>query len=156
LIKIVVMGVWVCIVALGTVFGVVMWHNSDSQASSDGKKAKTEKFKTRMISVPLLVGNEVQGYVVARFEFTVDSEHLKSSAVGPDSFVADEAFKAIYGDVSKDFRVVRKQDLKALTADIVAGVNKRLGLELIHDVMIDSWSYLSKQDMENDNEHSKH
>ena len=156
MIKIVVMGVWVCIVALGTVFGVVKWHNSDNQALTDGKNAKIENFKTRMISVPLLVGNEVQGYVVARFEFTVDSGQLESSAVAPESFVADEAFKAIYGDVSKDFRVVRKQDLKALTADIVAGVNKRLGLELIHDVMIDSWSYLSQQDMEKNNEHSKH
>jgi hypothetical protein len=151
-----IMGFWVCAVTLGAVFGVAKWHSSDSKELSDGKASKKESFKTRMISVPILVGNEVQGYVVARFEFTADTDILKTSSVGPDSFVADEAFKAIYGEVSKDYRIVRKQDLKALTADIVMGVNKRLGAEFIYDVMIDSWSYLSKQDMEKADEHSKH
>jgi len=34
-----------------------------------------------------------------------------------------------------------------LTADIASGVNKRLGRNVIKDVFIDSWTYLSKQDM---------
>jgi hypothetical protein len=37
--------------------------------------------------------------------------------------------------------------MQELAAKIVAGANRRLGRDVVRDVMVDSWTYLSKQDM---------
>ena len=103
--------------------------------------------KTHMVSVPVMTDGEVLGYVVTRLQFTAVTEELKASTVQPEAFVADEAFKRIYDTTPGDMKTGRKQALRVLTANIASGVNKRLGRDVIKDVFIDSWTYLSKQDM---------
>jgi hypothetical protein len=46
----------------------------------------------------------------------------------------------------------RKHEMKILSENIAAGANKRIGRDVVKDVMIDSWAYLSKQDMMRSNE----
>ncbi len=74
-----------------------------------------------------------------------DSELLKLSTIQPEVFVADEAFRRIYETTPNDIRTGRKQAIKDLAANIAAGANKRLGRDVIKDIMIDSWTYLSKR-----------
>lgn len=112
--------------------------------------------RTRNISVPVLDGGVVLGYVVARFEFSADSEVLKMTSVLPESLVADEAFKLIYSHDARVSRNTRKHDLEALTKSISDGVNKKVGERLVKDVLIETWSYLSKEDLEKLNEQPQH
>jgi hypothetical protein len=103
--------------------------------------------KTPMVSVPILSNGEVLGYVVTRLRFAADADLVKTSSIQPEAFVADEAFRLIYETTPKDIKTGRKKALNDLTANIIAGTNKRLGHDVIKDIMIDSWTYLSKQDM---------
>ena len=41
----------------------------------------------------------------------------------------------------------RRQIIKAIAANVAVSANKRMGREIVKDVMIDSWAFLSKQDM---------
>ena len=85
---------------------------------------------------------------MSRFEFTADTAKLSSSGATPESLVADEAFKLIYSRSATDVQIAKKHDLQALTKSIGDGVNQRIGSALIKDVLIESWSYLSKEDLE--------
>ena len=87
-----------------------------------------ESVKTRMISVPVVADGAIHGYVMAQFVFTVDSKTMKHLSVKPDVFLLDEAFKAIYGGESVDFRQFKKRDLQGLSKQIGDNVNKRLGV----------------------------
>ena len=100
-----------------------------------------------MVSVPILLDGQVLGYVVTRLRFAADSELVKESSIQPEAFVADEAFRLIYETAPKDIKTGRKNALKELTENIASGANQRLGRNVVKDVMIDSWTYLSKQDM---------
>lgn len=101
----------------------------------------------------MLEDGQVEGYVVAKFEFSVEEAKLKSSPVSPESLVTDEAFKLIYSADPSGVKSVHKRDLQDLTENIEKGVNKRAGEPLVGHVLIDSWSYLSKEDVVKQNGH---
>jgi flagellar basal body-associated protein FliL len=145
-IRMIILSIAACLSTVGGVYGAVVWKKSASESSNKPPEPKVQLLKTHMVSVPILMDGQVLGYVVARMQFTADIEQLKTS-VQPDAFVADEAFKIIYDTTPSDIKTGRKQALKDLTSNIVSGVNKRLGRDVVKDVFIDSWTYLSKQDM---------
>ena len=166
MIKLMAAGLWVCLVTLGSTYGVVAWHGAaatappapaappPAAAASPGATpaepetatpfSGMESLRTKMISVPIVADNAVQGYVMAQFAFTVDSKIMKRLVIKPDVFLVDEAFKAIFVGGNVDFRQFKKQDLPALTKQIAGNVNKRLGVRLIEDVLVQELSYISK------------
>ena len=136
-----------CLSTVGGVYGAVMWKTTAVESPEKEAQGNTQLIKTRMVSVPIMADGQVLGYVVTRLQFSAFIDELKTSTVQPEPFVADEAFKRIYDTTPRDMKSGRKQALRELTADIATGVNKRLGRNVIKDVFIDSWAYLSKQDM---------
>ena len=145
MIKVLLCAIVSCVACLAAVFAYAKFQEFGSGATTEDKKSKFETEKTRMVSVPILSNGEVLGYVVARFEFVVDSERVKASAIPAESFVSDQAFRVIYTQAQRDFRTNKKQDLLAITRSITEGVNSRLGSEIVKDVLIDSWNYLTKK-----------
>jgi flagellar basal body-associated protein FliL len=144
-----------CISTVGGVYGAVSWKSGTKAARVNDNQPKLQLMKTRMVSVPVLTDGQVLGYVVMRLQFTADSDLVKASSVQPDAFVADEAFRLIYETTPNEIKTGRKQAIKELTANIAAGANKRMGRDVVKDIMIDSWTYLSKQDMMRNNEHAR-
>ena len=136
-----------CLSTVGGVYGAVTWKSSMSAEPNKSENHKLQSLKAPMVSVPILSDGQVLGYVVTRLQFTADSDLLKESSVQPEAFVADEAFRLIYETAPKDLKVGRKNAIKELSENIASGTNERLGRNVVKDVMIDSWTYLSKQDM---------
>jgi hypothetical protein len=164
MIKLILSGLWVCLVTLLSTYGVITWHGTGATppaahaaAPAAGPAAKPgseheaavllagmESIKTKMISVPIVADNAVQGYVMAQFVITVDSKEMKRFSIKPDIFLVDEAFRAIFAGGSIDFRQFKKQDLAGLTKQIAGNVNKRLGVRLIEDVLVHELNYIPK------------
>ena len=151
-IKMLILGVWACVVSLGAAFGMMTWQNGQKAEAAAPPPKAASVLRTKTISVPMLLDGQVRGYVVARFDLSADTEKVALSAATPESLVADEAFKQIYSRSSTDVQMAKKHDLQALTKSIAEGVNKRTGNDLIKDVLIESWSYLSKEDLDKINE----
>jgi hypothetical protein len=150
-IKIIVAGVWACVVALAASYFAVSWQGAGGggHAAADHAPDKLhgglETVRTRMISVPIIRSGALQGYVMAQFSFTGDARVMKHLSVKADTVVIDEGFKAIYGDEVVDFRKMKKQDLPDLGKRIVEGANKRLGAHIIEDVFLQELNYVSKE-----------
>jgi hypothetical protein len=144
-----------CLSTIAGIYGAMtVKANAKSQVNQD-PQSKLQVMKTRMVSVPLLADGEVFGYVVTRLQFVADADLLKLSSVAPDVFVADEAFRKIYENTPEDMKNGRKQAIKQITTEVAAGANRRIGRDVVKDVMIDSWTYLSKQDMMKNNERTR-
>jgi hypothetical protein len=153
--RLIVLAFITCLSTIGGVYGALFWKASATAAPAKEAQAKLQIMKTHMVSVPILMNGEVLGYVVARLQFTADTELAKLSSVQPEAFVADEAFRQIYETGPNDIKTGRKQIIKALATNVAAGANKRLGRDVVKDVMIDSWTYLSKQDMMRNNDRTR-
>lgn len=147
MIKLLAVGIWVSLVTVGAVFGVLELQKgsgSDSAASSD---KRLEELRTKAINVPIIGGGVIQGYMVAQFVLTVDKNALVKVPVSPEVYVLDEAFKTIYAGEQVNFQNMKKQDLPLLAKKIGENVNKRLGVEMVQDVLIDQLSYIPKKDV---------
>lgn len=141
-------GVWVCVVTLVSSYGAVVWMTgaravADEQAYLEGIEYK----KVQPLTVPMIKGGEIQGYVVARFVFTADARTLRTISVTPGIFVADEAFRYIYSTDRIDFEKIRKYDIETMTADIRQNVNKRLNAEIVQDILIEDLNYVHRGDI---------
>ena len=104
--------------------------------------------KTRVLNVPIIAGGAVRGFIVAQFDFTVDAAKMKSTPVPPEAFLLDEAFRAIYTDDHLDFLHLDKYDINGLTGRLLAATNKRLGSDIVHDVLIQDFTFISKEENE--------
>ncbi|MET0407199.1 MAG: flagellar basal body-associated protein FliL [Hyphomicrobium sp.] len=151
MIRSIIVAIVACLSTLGGVYGAMSLKANAKAPTGQDDQSKLQIIKTRMVSVPLVMDGEVMGYVVTRLQFVADAELLKLSSVQPEVFVADEAFRKIYETAPNDMKSGRKQALRELAAGVAAAANKRMGRDVVKDVMIDSWSYLSKQDMMRNN-----
>lgn len=146
MIKMIISGVWVCLVTLGAAYMAFQWQ-ANAKPVDPGQKhfnANKEAVKTRMISVPIIMDNALQGYVMAQFTFTIDSKINKEMPIKAQEYLLDEAFKVIYGEGTIDFRKAKKQDLEAISKHIAENANKRFGSKLVDDVLIQELNYLPK------------
>lgn len=149
--KMILSGVWACVVTLASAYGAYSWQTAASSPEHGPKVfgSGLETVRTRMISVPIIIDGAIQGYVMAQLIFTIDSKTLKDMPIKPDIYLLDEAFKTIYGEGTIDFRKVQKQDLGGLAKKIADSTNKRFGSRLVEDVLIQEMNYLSKDGVRN-------
>ena len=129
--KLVLAGLWVAVVALGTAYGVALYlpGGPDTKVAA-AVPVVLQSQKTRVINVPMVIDGALHGFVAAQFAFTED--------------LLDEAFRAIYSDPALDPRHLEKYDLQKLTARLVKSTNDRLGAPLVKDVLIENFAYIDK------------
>ena len=150
MIKLVAVGLWVCLVTLASGYGVVMWQTGRTQpAEAEKLFGGLDYVKTKMISVPFIADGAVQGYIVAQLVFTVEAHLLKKMSVKPDVFLVDEAIRTIYAGQGFDFRQMRKHDLPALAKLIADNANARFGAHVVEEVLIQDFNYLPKDQVRN-------
>lgn len=145
MIRFILTGAWACIVTAGASFAISYWKESNAavppkQEYLDGLAYE----KTKVINVPMIAEGNVQGYIVAQFVFTADAKVLQQLPVPPEAFVIDEAFRKIYGDEKLDFKNLARYDLARLTQMIRERVNKRLQADVLQDVLVEDFNYVSK------------
>ena len=145
IVRLLLAGVWACAVTVGASLGLSYWK--DGRAASAARQEYSEGVvseKTRVINVPMIAEGGFQGYIIAQIAFTADATALRQSAVPPETYVVDEAFRNIYADEKLDFRNLARYDLGQLTRTVRERVNKRLQAEVVQDVLVQDFNYVSK------------
>lgn len=150
MIKIIAIGLWVCIATLGSAYAVATMQAS--AAAEEGKPepsyfAGLDYRKTEAITVPIISADKVRGYVLATFVYTIDGETVAALAVPPDPFVLDEAYRAVYSASDFDFEHPERYDLVALTGSIKTAVNARYKKTVVEDVLVDQFDFLPKDQL---------
>jgi hypothetical protein len=149
MIRLVLAGLWVCILTAGTSYAVVYWKENGSVLSPGNEHFDSLQYqKTRVLSVPMVENGAVQGYVVARFVYTVEGKTMHQLAIPPDPFVVDEAFRRIYADERLDFRRLARYDLAILTGAIKQRVNERMQADIVQDVLVEDFNYVAREEFQ--------
>ena len=149
MIRLVLAGLWVCILTAGTSYAVAYWKENGSALSAKEEYLEgLQHLKTRVLSVPMVENGAVQGYIVARFAYTVEAKTMHQLAVPPEPYVVDEAFRRIYADERLDFRKLARYDLSILTGAIKQRVNERMQADVVQDVLIEDFNYVSREEFQ--------
>jgi hypothetical protein len=148
MIRLVLAGLWVCILTAGTSYAVAYWKENGSLPPQKDEHEGLQYQKTRALSVPMVENGGVQGYIVARFVYTVEARAMHQLSIPPEPFVVDEAFRRIYADERLDFRKLARYDLSILTAAIKQRVNERMQADVVQDVLVEDFNYVSKEEFQ--------
>ncbi|MGM4902748.1 hypothetical protein AB8B21_27825 [Tardiphaga sp. 866_E4_N2_1] len=143
--KLLITGIWACLVTVGTSFGISYWK--ETAAALPAKQDQPEGLvyeKVKVINVPMIADGSVQGYIVTQLVFTANAKVLRQLPVPPEPFVVDEAFRMIYGDQKLDFKNLARYDLTQFAQTVRAQVNKRLQTDALQEVLVQDFNYVSK------------
>jgi hypothetical protein len=143
--KLLITGIWACLVTVGTSFGISYWK--ETAAALPAKQDQPEGLvyeKVKVINVPMIADGSVQGYIVTQLVFTANAKVLRQLPVPPEPFVVDEAFRMIYGDQKLDFKNLGRYNLTQFAQTVRAQVNKRLQTDALQEVLVQDFNYVSK------------
>ena len=102
--------------------------------------------KLKSISVPVIAGGALQGYVLTQVSISANPDLLKALPQPPDLLLGDDVLKTLYAEEQIDFKHIEKTDLARLSQKIRDNINSRAGSAVAEDVFIQELHYMSKQD----------
>ncbi len=143
------LGIWAIVVALVAGYMAATWNTGATVdvVRAEAKPSGLETIHPAAITVPMISDDQLRGYVVAKVAFTAEAEALRIAPTDPLPFVVDEAFRHIYTDGKVEFDHLAKYNLDKITGDIKDAVNKRLGTDLIKDVLVEELNYVDREQL---------
>ena len=148
MLKTVLIGVWIALVTAGATYvSATMKIPLGRAGEAGGEGAGVEELATDMISVPMIRGGTIMGYIIIQLSFAADRGMLEKLKLEPKPFLVDAAFRAVYSNSQVDFTRLKASDIDALTTTIAEEANKRMGGELVKQVLIQQLNYVRKEDI---------
>ena len=142
--KLVLSGLWVCVVTFGAAFGAATWQAGLDHAVEEPHLKGLEYRRLPTISVPMIEDGEVKGHVVARFVYTADAGRLAGLSVDPDPFVVDALFAEIYENGRVTFGQLSRYELGRIAEAVIGRANGRLGAPLVEDLLVEGINYVDR------------
>lgn len=141
MIRLLIVGVWAVVITVGAGYaGATLRMNAPDDEGPRFEGLRYSSVPT--LSVPVVENGSVSGYVVVRMVYTADAAVLRSLVGPPDSFIADEVFRSLYGSAQTRFGQLRRIDLETFTSNVREKVNARMGGDIIRDLLVDGINYV--------------
>jgi flagellar basal body-associated protein FliL len=148
MIKFIAAAIWICVATVGAVF--YSFQSASTQTEAEAKKPMfggLDYVRSDVISVPLIHDATVDGYFLTRLVYTIESAQLAKMSVPAAALISDQVYSYLYTNPQIDFTKGKSIDVDAFRANIRDTVNKRVGSDLVKDVLIEQVDYLSKTEI---------
>lgn len=153
MLKIVLVGVWVCIATLGGVFLASYLSKKQDTANAAPAPVVTSVVKGTPISIPVINNGAVDGYFLTRISLMVDSDKAKKTTIPMEVALSDQLFSLLMGDRMIDLQKVGNFNPATFRTKIKDGLNSHMGEGVVTDVMIEQLDYMSKDALKSNAEH---
>ena len=149
MLKLILTGVWVAIVTLGSVYFSIQMSKAPDPAEEEAKKkAVQELVKGEVVTFPVIAQGRVEGYFLTRTSFIADKTKLGEITLPIPELLTDELYTELVGDKVIRVSENRNFDLKAFKARVKEALNKKLGADVVLDVIVEQIDYLSKEEIQ--------
>jgi len=148
MIKLLMTGVWICGVALASVYFSVQVSNKKEAVEPDPAMfGGLETVRGEVISIPVISSGAVQGYFLTRLSYTVDPERAAALTIPVPDLITDALYSALVGEPIIEFPNIERFDLETFKSHILETLNERVGETVFHDVIVEQIDFLSKEDI---------
>jgi hypothetical protein len=150
MLKLILTGVWVAVVTLGSVYVSIELSKAPDPAEEEAKmKAVQELVRGEMTTFPVIMNGHVEGYFLTKTSYIVDKTKLADVTLPIPALLTDELYTSLVGDKVIRVKENRDFDVAAFRQHVKEALNKRLEGEVVLDVIIEQVDYLSKEDIRN-------
>jgi len=146
MIKIVLIGVWVCIISLGGVYAAVTL-SGDPGAEIAKPVTPPAYVAGETLSIPVVSEGAVTGYFLTKVSVMVDQEKAATTHIPIAPYVTDELYTILVGNKMIDLPKAGDLDVEGLRNKIKDDLNARAGDALVTAVIFEQLDYLSKADL---------
>jgi hypothetical protein len=146
MIKIVVTGLWVCIVTLAAVYFSIQLATAPA-ASSEPKPIAEEFVKGESINVPIIGDAGISGYFITKISYMMDKDKSAKLDLPLPALTTDALFTLLVGNKMIDMSQPKAFNVEAFRGDIKKNMNDRLGGDYVASVVIEQLDYLSKDEI---------
>lgn len=146
MIKLVVTGLWVCVVTLAAVYFSIQMATAPA-ASADPKAVSQEFVKGESINVPVIGDTGISGYFITKVSYMMNKDKAKDLDVPLPALTTDALFTLLVGNKMVDMSKPKAFDLEAFRGDIKKTMNDRLGGDYVASVVVEQLDYLSKDEI---------
>jgi hypothetical protein len=147
MLKLVLIGIWTVLVTAGSTYAAsffgLVGQAGDSQLPDQG----LDKYTSDLMSVPIIRGGDVEGYLIIELAFMADKALVEEKKIDPQPFMKDAAFQEIFTAETFDVRRLKKPDVENLAKAIAAEANRQLGAEIVKDVLLQQVNYVRREDI---------
>jgi hypothetical protein len=149
MLKLIITGIWVAAVTLGSVyFSIQMAKAPDPAEDAAKKKAVQELVRGETITYPVIAAGKVEGYFLAKASYVTDKTKLGEIKLPIPELLTDELYTALVGDKIIRVGENRNFDLKTFKERMKQTLNQKLGSEVVLDVIIEQIDYITKQELQ--------
>ena len=147
MLKIIVIGIWVVAVALGSVYFSVNMSMTPEEDPEAKRLASLETIRGDVTSLPVIENGKVTGYFLTRLSYVGDKAKLAEIHIPIDALITDELFTTLVGSHVLDLRDNSGFNLDEFRKTVKEAINKKLGEDAIEDILVEQIDYLSKSDI---------
>lgn len=141
MIRLVLVGLWACLVVVGAVYAGVTLKMFEPAAEKPSH-SKLETLEMKPVSVPIVRDNKIEGHLVLRFSLVVDAGLRHASVAKVEDLVADEILRSTIGTSL----VTIPKDLAALPAKVQSNVNQRVNANILNQIIVREWAFAGKRE----------
>ena len=145
MVKLLIAGIWVCLVTLGTVYFSVQMATAPEEHADDANKMALELVRGESVTIPVFSDQGVKGYFIGRMSFQMDKEKMKGQTLPIKELLTDQLFTLLVGDKAVDLSNTASFNLNSFRDHLKNGLNEKLGGPLIQEVLVEQLDYLSKE-----------
>lgn len=150
MVKLLLTGLWVCIVTLGAVYFSVQMSAAPAPVDEEARRKELlELVRGESITIPVISEGAISGYFLSRVSFMMDKEKIKGVKLPMTELTTDELFTLLIGNKMVDLSKPGAFELEKFRSTIKDDLNKRLGDGLVAEVLVEQLDYLSKEDIRN-------
>ncbi|HXV29967.1 MAG TPA: hypothetical protein VD840_06525 [Sinorhizobium sp.] len=150
MLKLLFTGIWVCAVTLGSVYFSMQYASAPVVSDAEAERRASEEYVPgEIITVPVIKDGAVQGYFLAKLSFSAKREGIAKLHAPLRQIVTDELYDMLVGSKFIDVANNESFELPGFKGAVKDGLNKKLGGEVITEVLVEQLEYLSKEDVAN-------
>lgn len=144
MVKILLAGLVVVLSTLSGSYAAVKLSRSTVPAAAGGVSEELAVIKLDPVSVPVVRGGKIQGYVLARIAFAASTKEMKHREL-LTLYVSEAVFRSVYEEEALEFANMKPVQIEALVQRIMARANTRIGRPAAAQVIVDSLNFLAHE-----------
>src|SRR5690606_28560151 len=138
MLKLLLTGLWVCLVTLGAVYFSVQASAPPPPVDEEAaRKEALQLVRGESLTIPVINDGMITGYFLGRFSFMMDKEKIKGVELPITELTTDQLFTLLVGEKMIDLGNPGAFDLEAFRARIKDSFNEKLGEGMVSEVLIE-------------------
>lgn len=148
MLKLLLTGIWVCIVTLGAVYFSVQMAAAPAPVDEEAKKRDLlELVRGESITVPMIADGTISGYFLGRISFMMDKKKIKDVKLPVTELTTDELYTLLVGNRMVDLSNPSGFNLEKFRSTIKDDLNTKFGDQMVAEVLVEQLDYMSKDDI---------